>query len=245
MKETFILKTKYGSVINKLSDKQAGILFKMLFEYVENGVNAGSKDDKIDMALEFIKLDLEAFNKSYEKRITANRENGKKGGEYGKLGGRPAKTITPKNPQKPPITPDNDNVFDNEIKEKLSIESKKKHPPKEEQATKIVAAKAATLSRKDNFYNSLIPFVEQYGKEMVRDFFSYWSELDKPQTRMRFELQKTWETSMRLATWNKNQKFNGTDKQQGISTAKQRELETDRDVAEFIQKAFSDCIEGN
>ena len=50
MKDTFILKTKYGSIINRLSDKQAGVLFKMLFNYVENGANAGSTDERVDMA---------------------------------------------------------------------------------------------------------------------------------------------------------------------------------------------------
>ncbi|MFC2441306.1 MAG: DUF6291 domain-containing protein, partial [Capnocytophaga ochracea] len=80
MKDTFILKTKYKSVINKLSDKQAGVLFKMLFEYVENGANAGSTDDKVEMAFEFIKLDLDAFSESYQKKLAVNKENGKKGG---------------------------------------------------------------------------------------------------------------------------------------------------------------------
>lgn len=59
VKETFILKTKYKGVISKLSDKQAGVLFKMLFEYVANGANAGSTDDRVDMAFEFIKIDID------------------------------------------------------------------------------------------------------------------------------------------------------------------------------------------
>ena len=63
------------------------------------------------------------------------------------------------------------------------------------------AAKAATLSRKEGFYNSLIPFVGHYPKEMIRSFFDYWSELNKSETKMRFELQKTWEINHRLATW--------------------------------------------
>lgn len=79
MKDTFILKTKYGSVVNKLSDKQAGVLFKMLFEYVENGANAGSTDEKVEMAFEFIKLDLDAFSESYQKKIAERSEQGRLG----------------------------------------------------------------------------------------------------------------------------------------------------------------------
>lgn len=63
------------------------------------------------------------------------------------------------------------------------------------------AAKAATLSRKESFYQSLVPFVSQYPKEMIRAFFDYWSELNKSGTKMRYELEKTWELPRRLATW--------------------------------------------
>ena len=63
------------------------------------------------------------------------------------------------------------------------------------------AAKAATLSRKDSFYQSLVPYVGKYPKDMIRAFFDYWSELNKSCTKMRFELEKTWELPKRLATW--------------------------------------------
>ena len=63
------------------------------------------------------------------------------------------------------------------------------------------AAKAATLSRKDSFYQSLVPFVGKYPNEIIRAFFDYWSELNKSGTKMRYELEKTWELPRRLATW--------------------------------------------
>ena len=36
---------------------------------------------------------------------------------------------------------------------------------------------------------------------MLRKFFDYWSEMNKSGTKMRFELERTWEVSKRLATW--------------------------------------------
>lgn len=69
------------------------------------------------------------------------------------------------------------------------------------------AAKAATLSRKDSFYQLLVPYVDQYPKEMIRAFFDYWSELNKSGTRMRYELEKTWELPRRLATWASREKI--------------------------------------
>lgn len=68
------------------------------------------------------------------------------------------------------------------------------------------AAKAATLSRKESFYQSLIPFVGKYPKDMIRAFFDYWSELNKSETKMRYELEKTWELPKRLATWASREK---------------------------------------
>ena len=72
--------------------------------------------------------------------------------------------------------------------------------------SKKAAAKAATLSRKNVFYQSLVSYVGQYPKEMIRAFFDYWSELNKSETKMRYELEKTWETAKRLATWAKRER---------------------------------------
>ena len=66
---------------------------------------------------------------------------------------------------------------------------------------KKTAATAATLERKNTFYQSLVPYVGSYPKEMIRAFFNYWSEQNKSGTRMRYELEKTWELPKRLATW--------------------------------------------
>lgn len=69
------------------------------------------------------------------------------------------------------------------------------------------AAKAATLTRKNSFYQSLIPYVGKYPKDMIRAFFDYWSELNKSETKMRYELEKTWELPKRLATWANREKI--------------------------------------
>ena len=93
------------------------------------------------------------------------------------------------------------------------------------------AALAATLSRKEKFYQSLIPFVEKYGKDMIRAFFNYWSEMNKSCTKMRFEQQPTWEIAKRLATWaSRDKQFNQnertTDNRGDYSTAEQRAVDT-------------------
>lgn len=58
-------------------------------------------------------------------------------------------------------------------------------------------------SREREFYNVLIPFVKTYGREMIREFFDYWSEPNKSHSKMRFELERTWDLTRRLQTWEK------------------------------------------
>ena len=94
-------------------------------------------------------------------------------------------------------------------KEIFSDENKKKTGSgamKAGQSGKLAAAKAATLSRKKVFYDSLIPHAERYSKELVREFFDYWSELNRLETKMRFEAEKAWEVEKRLAAWEKRER---------------------------------------
>ena len=88
--------------------------------------------------------------------------------------------------------------------------------------------------RKKEFYDSLVPYVEKYGKQMIRDFFNYWTEANKSRTKMRFELQKTWETSRRLATWSsKNNEFNGKNREYS------QEIAAAQDALEVMQRIKS------
>ena len=94
-----------------------------------------------------------------------------------------------------------------------------------------------TEKRRKNFYNSLIPYVKIYGKEMVRAFYDYWSELNKSATKMRWEQQQTWELERRLGTWERKdsqykQQSNGNSRT--INTAEQRTINAAITIADFI-----------
>jgi len=63
--------------------------------------------------------------------------------------------------------------------------------------------------RKENFAHTLNPFLQTYGKDFLNDFYKYWVEPNKSNTKFRMELEKTWDLSRRLETWAKNdKKFN-------------------------------------
>lgn len=58
--------------------------------------------------------------------------------------------------------------------------------------------------REQKFRESLVPYVGKYGGEMIQEFGDYWTEKNKSGTKMRFELQTTWDLSRRLARWDRN-----------------------------------------
>lgn len=68
----------------------------------------------------------------------------------------------------------------------------------------IEEKRAAAEKRKNDFRESLKPYIQTYGEVMVINFFEYWSEFNKTKTKMKFEQERTWELPLRLKKWNDN-----------------------------------------
>ena len=64
--------------------------------------------------------------------------------------------------------------------------------------------------RKLAFADSLKPFLELYGKDLLNQFYFYWTEqTQNKKPKLKFELEKTWSLERRLNTWKTNdEKFN-------------------------------------
>lgn len=88
---------------------------------------------------------------------------------------------------------------------------------KEKEDTNVSLKKKTIEDAQNDFYNSLIPYVSVYGKEMIRAFYDYWTEPNKSKTKMRFQMEKTWDVSRRLARWekNNNKQFNNNNNNYG------------------------------
>ena len=67
--------------------------------------------------------------------------------------------------------------------------------------------------RNENFKKLLIPFKQTYSIELLKAFFDYWTEPNHTKTKMRFELEKTFDVERRLTTWKKRDN-NFSNKQQ-------------------------------
>ena len=59
-------------------------------------------------------------------------------------------------------------------------------------------------NRRDKFVSEVLSF--DYDKSILNGFIDYWTEPNKSNTKMKFELNKTWKTELRLKTWAANQK---------------------------------------
>ena len=94
MKDSFVVKTEWAEQINLLSDEQAGQLLKAWLKYHLDEPSVIT-DPVVEMAFSFNKRYFDDNAIRYAAKVTANRDNGKKGG-------RPKKAIgfseNPKNP---------------------------------------------------------------------------------------------------------------------------------------------------
>lgn len=75
--------------------------------------------------------------------------------------------------------------------------------------------KKSIEDRAKAFHASCAEFTSTYPKQMLRSFYDYWTEKNPAGVKMKFELEKTFEVSKRLATWaRRDEGFSKTPKQQ-------------------------------
>jgi hypothetical protein len=178
-KKKVLVYTDWILKFEALTDEEAGKLIKHFFRYI-NDLNPEYPDRITEISFIDIKNTLKRDLVIWESKAENSRENGKKGG-------RPINPKEPKitqqvnlEPEEPVnvIVKDNVNVSDN-----VNIEE-----------------------RKLKFASTLEPYKSIYGNELLKDFFAYWTEPNKSQTKFKKELEKTWDLERRLATWVRNEK---------------------------------------
>ena len=62
--------------------------------------------------------------------------------------------------------------------------------------------------RKLKFAHTLEPFKSKYGRDLLNQFYKYWTQPNKSNTKFKQELEKAWELSYRLETWSSREKTN-------------------------------------
>lgn len=98
--------------------------------------------------------------------------------------------------------------------------------------------------RKENFAASLKPFLEKYGKEVLNDFYQYWTESKPDGKKFRAEDEKYFDFGKRLGTWTKNEKrfsgpaakFSNQPQPNGTSQARQLLLDLEKEKQEILNR---------
>ncbi len=103
-----------------------------------------------------------------------------------------------------------------------------KQPNKQLTSNQQATNKQLTTNNNDNknnnvknekellFKTQIFDFKDSYHIDTLNAFFDYWSEWNKSKTKMRFEMQKTWDLNRRLKRWASNNfdsKSNGKQEQ--------------------------------
>lgn len=96
--------------------------------------------------------------------------------------------------------------FSNEQQLKNIKNDKNDKNGRKEETTNVVSLpKKSTLEeRKKSFAEKLEPYLTKYGRDMLNDFYSYWTEHNDGGYKMRFEKERTFQVSRRLDTWKRN-----------------------------------------
>lgn len=70
----------------------------------------------------------------------------------------------------------------------------------------------------NKFLMEVSAFKDLYSVQMLEAFIDYWTEPNKSKTKLRYELQKTFDIARRLKTWSKNESKFGTKKNNVMDT---------------------------
>lgn len=119
-KKSFLLYADQQSIFSKLPDDVAGKLIKHIFSYV-NDENPETDDLILNIAFEPIKLQLKRDLEKYESIRKRNSANSRKRWDA------VASSGIPKRPKNADNGTDNDNVNDNDIKDKFVLKLREKY----------------------------------------------------------------------------------------------------------------------
>lgn len=203
-KSSFVLYSDLIHTVSKLSDEQAGKLFKTILSYV-NDENPVPDDVIVDLVFEPIKQKLKRDLKKWEGTRESRSETGRLGGiKSGEARRRKAE-------QNEANEANGSTSKQNEANEAVSVSvsvnvTDNVNDTVMKKGIVAIALPKSLTERETDFMNECTPFVSEFSKETVRAFFDYWSEKNKSGKKMKWEMQQTFEISKRLATWRSREK---------------------------------------
>lgn len=176
-KKSFIAYSDWKEIFDELPNEDAGALIKHIFAYVND--EAPVSDSLLIRAVfANIKTTLKRDLLKWDSQLEQRKDAGKRSAEIRKQNSTlvNARSISSTDSVSVNVNV-NDNVINNNIEE-----------------------------RKLKFATTLQPYLLTYGKSFLNDFYKYWTEPNKSNTKFKMELEKTWSLERRFETWAKNEK---------------------------------------
>ena len=180
-KKSVLLYCDLIHTVSPLTDEEAGRLFKHYLAYI-NDLNPDPIDRLTGLLFEPIKQSLKRDLLKWKEKSERNSNIAKAGWEKRKDANACERMEMDAKNADSVIVTDKDTVI---VKDKvIDIEE-----------------------RKLKFAQTLEPFLNTYGKEMLNTFYHYWTEPDQTKKpKMRFEKEKFWDLNRRLVTWKGKEK---------------------------------------
>lgn len=188
-KKSFILYSDIHDILQVLSDEEAGKLFKAIASYNLTGEKAETDNRVVNVILTIVTAQLERNKQKYQQICTQRSSAGRKGSEK-----RWKKQET--KPEEQKTVKETSTEAGTETAPETAPETTLKTTPSQRREERITKSK-------EHFIKDMEAYADKYDRQMLNDFFRYWTELNPSHTKMRYEMQKTWETGKRLATWSK------------------------------------------
>lgn len=199
-KKSFLLYCDLIHTVDKLPNDKAGELFKHILMYV-NDKNPNTEDLIIQLAFEPVKQQLKRDLVKYQEI----KEKRKKAGEASAIKRQQMSTHVESAEQTStnPTVNDTDNVT---VNDNDTVIKKRNSRVRNSNPAGLHNQSSLPLDERiKKFRIELAKFQDKYDAiTVLKPFFDYWTELNKSKTKLKFELERTWEMSKRLVRWVNN-----------------------------------------
>ena len=263
--KSFLVYCDKSEQVDLLTDEEAGQLFKALFRYVRDGEILVTDNRILLYAFVAFKTTIDHNAEKYTRIVEKRREAGRKGNKVRWGEKDESQTIAnvanaineSQNIANVAKGRYNDNVNDNDNdNDNVNVNGNVNDNESKDTNVSMLDINNNILSiakacddrklqrRKDAFISSLESYRQTYGDAMIEEFADYWTEPNKSQSKMRYELERTWDLSRRLKRWASNNikpnnnYSNGNNQEHNDSeSARERSI---RETEEYLRKRWEE-----
>ncbi len=205
-RNSFVFYKEWKDAINGLPGEVRLEVYEAIVEYGTSGTLPTGLKPMAMLAFNFIKTTLDKDVERYSEICRKRSEAGKKGGAptgNSNAAKQAKQAKTSKNNQKQAKQAEYDSIHSDKH---YVIEYHKERESREKDELSSTPRPPRSLEeRKREFRDSLDGYIGTYDKDMVDDFFGYWTEPDADKAKMRFEMQPTWDIGRRMSAWAKRE----------------------------------------